>query len=115
MIVVSLICVMVMILNCYAASAVRKRFHSGKKLQDSNQRRAAGYIRKIRAMLVAGVTNETCSELKIPTARQNDGSIIFAGSDAWSHAKEWNEWAGSILQQMIHHQSFWVRNNWKTG
>lgn len=23
--------------------------------------------------------------------------IIFAGSDAWSHAKEWNEWAGKHI------------------
>lgn len=23
--------------------------------------------------------------------------IIFAGSDAWSHAKEWQEWAGKHI------------------
>ncbi len=40
--------------------------------------------------------------------------IIFAGSDAGAMQKNGMNGQVSILQQMIHHQSFWVRNNWKT-
>ncbi len=44
-----------------------------------------------------GARNETRTELKAPASRQNDGGYHFAGSDAWSHAKEWQEWAGKHI------------------